>query len=149
MARGEQPLVLESLERRIKGADGVVAPGSRSEIALDRQAVSLVSKAHDAEQRGKFERAEACRRHYYQVVEQIADPQASVARVAILFAPTPESMHEYDAASGGGRSDPASPSSRHRSNDRRNSGARVEPFHRQVDVRRNGAEVQVHARSTG
>src|SRR6185503_20589808 len=100
MARREQALVLESLERRIKRADGVVASGSRGEIALDRQAVSLVSEAHDGEQRSEFERAEACKGHYYQIVEQIANAQASRALIAILFAATPESMHEYDAASG-------------------------------------------------
>jgi hypothetical protein len=78
MSRGEQTLVFEPLQRRVQRADGVVASGSRSEIAPDGEAVSLVLKPGDREQDGEFERPESCSRHYSQFVEQISAAQAMI-----------------------------------------------------------------------
>ena len=77
MSRDEQTLVFESLQRCVQRADRVIAPGSRSEIASDGEAIRFVLKAGDREQGGEFERPESCSRHYSQFVEQISSSQAS------------------------------------------------------------------------
>jgi hypothetical protein len=76
MARGEQTLVFESLQRGVNSANRVVATGSRCEIAPDGETIGFVSEAGHGEQGGEFERAESCNRHYYQFVGQIRCAQA-------------------------------------------------------------------------
>ena len=63
MARLEQTLVFESLQSRVYGADGVVAPRSRSEIAPDGEAVRFLPEAGNRKQGCKFECPESSR-HY-------------------------------------------------------------------------------------
>lgn len=87
MSRGEQTLVLESLKCRVQSADGVVAPGSRGEIASDGEAVRLVLEAGYREQGGELECSECCSRHYSQIVEQIR-----VLQVNKQLAATPASI---------------------------------------------------------
>ena len=58
LGRSEQPLVLEPLQRRVHGADGVVAPGSGGEIAPDGEAVRFLLEAGNREQDRELEGAQ-------------------------------------------------------------------------------------------
>jgi len=89
MSRGEETLVLESLQRGVQGADGVVAPGSRGEIASDGEAVRLVLEPGYREQGGEFERSESCNRHYSQFVGQIQATQVNNQPICL---PAPTSL---------------------------------------------------------
>ena len=58
LGRSEQPLVLETLQRGVDGADRVIAASARSEIAPDGEAVGVVFEARDREQDRELEGAQ-------------------------------------------------------------------------------------------
>ena len=89
MSRGEQALVFESLQRCVQGADGVVALGSRGEIASDGEPVRFVLEPGYREQDDEFECTESCGRHYSQFVGQIRTAQVNNQPICL---PAPTSL---------------------------------------------------------
>lgn len=53
--RGDQSFLLESLQRRVNGANRVVAPRPVAEIRPDREAIGVVLEAGDGEQRSELQ----------------------------------------------------------------------------------------------
>src|SRR4051794_20860904 len=63
-AGGEQALVFESLQRRVDGANRVVAIGALAQILAHREAVGVVAQASYGEEGGELEGAKGGRHKY-------------------------------------------------------------------------------------